>query len=114
IFSPAGRITIQSPNLGHEDIPLSPTALTSALNGQATFESARFQDGSTFRLLSVPIRENGVLVNIVQVGTSLQPIEEMLHRLVLVLLVWVPVALAAALGGGGFVAARVLGAVEAI
>src|SRR5207253_9024682 len=78
IFSPAGRITIQSPNLGHQDIPLSPTALTSALNGQATFESARFQDGSTFRLLSVPIREHGVLVNLVQVGTALQPIEEML------------------------------------
>jgi len=114
IFSPAGKITIQSPNLGHQDIPLSPMALASALNGQATFESARFQDGSTFRLLSVPIRENGVLVNIVQVGTSLQPIEEMLHRLVLVLLVSAPIALAAALGGGWFLADRALRPVEAI
>src|SRR2546426_683729 len=61
IFSPAGKITIQSPNLGRQDIPLSRTALESALNGQATFESVRFQDGSMFRLLSVPIRENGAL-----------------------------------------------------
>src|SRR2546428_9763304 len=114
IFSPAGKITIQSLNLGRQDIPLSRTALESALNGQATFESVRFQDGSMFRLLSVPIRENGALVNIVQVGTSLQPVEEMLHRLVLVLLVSVPIALAAALGGGWFLADRALRPVEAI
>jgi heavy metal sensor kinase len=114
IFSPVGKITIQSPNLGRQDIPLSPTALASALNGRATFESARFQDGSSFRLLSVPIWQNGVLVNIVQVGTSLQPIEEMLHRLVLVLLVSAPIALAASLGGGWFLADRALRPVEAI
>src|SRR5207245_5984812 len=59
-------------------------------------------------------RENGVLVNIVQVGTSLQPIEEMLRRLVLVLLVSAPIALAAALGGGWFLADRALRPVEAI
>jgi len=114
IFSPAGKITIRSPNLGHQDIPLSATALASALIGHATFESARFKDGSAFRLFSVPIRENGALVNIVQVGTSLQPVEEMLHRLVLVLLVSAPIALAAALGGGWFLADRALRPVEAI
>src|SRR2546429_4865115 len=114
IFSPAGKITIQSPNLGRQDIPLSRTALESALNGQATFESVRFQDGSMFRLLSVPIRENGALVNIVQVGTSLQPVEEMLHRLVLVLLVSVPIALAAGPGGGWVLADRARGPVRAI
>src|SRR5207245_11599135 len=62
----------------------------------------------------VPIRENGALVNIVQVGTSLQPVEEMLHRLVLVLLVSVPIALAAALGGGWFLADRALRPVQAM
>ena len=113
-FSPAGKITIQSPNLGRQDIPLSRTALESALNGRATLESARFPDGSSFRLLSVPIRENGVLANIVQVGTSLRPVEEMLHRLVLILLVSAPLALAVALGGGWFLADRALRPVEAI
>src|SRR5947208_1398212 len=114
IFSPDGKITIQSPNLRRQDIPLSQTALASALNGQATFESARFQDGSSLRLLSVPIRQNGVLVNIVQVGTSLRPVEAMLHRLVLVLLISAPIALAVALGGGWFLADRALRPVEAI
>src|SRR2546427_3031959 len=111
IFSPAGKITIQSLNLGRQDIPLSRTALESALNGQATFESVRFQDGSMFRLLSVPIRENGALVNIVQVGTSLQPVEEMRHRLVLGLRVLVPIALAAGPVGGWFLTVCALGPV---
>ena len=114
IFSPAGKVTIQSPNLSRLDIPLSRTALEAALSGRATFESARFLDGSSFRLLSVPIILNGALVNVVQVGTSLRPVEEMLHRLLLVLLVSLPVALAVALGGGWFLAGRALRPVEAI
>ena len=114
IFSPAGKVAIQSPNLGRLDIPLSRTALESALNGRATYESARFPGGLSYRLLSVPILLDGALVNIVQVGTSLRPVEEMLQRLVLVLLVSLPAALAAALGGGWFLAGRALRPVEAI
>jgi heavy metal sensor kinase len=114
IFSPAGKVTIQSPNLGRLDIPLSRTALEAALSGRATFESARFLDGSSFRLLSVPIILDGALVNIIQVGTSLRSVEEMLHRLLLVLLVSLPAALVVALGGGWFLAGRALRPVEAI
>lgn len=114
IFSPAGKVTIQSPNLGRLDIPLSRTALEAALNGRATYESARFRDGSSFRLLSAPILLDGALVNIVQVGASLRPVEEMLHRLLLVLLVSLPAALAVALGGGWFLAGRALRPVDAI
>src|SRR5437016_5456957 len=113
-FSPSGTITIQSPNLGRQDIPRSRRALELRLNGRATFESARFQDGSSIRLLSVPIQQGGALVSIVQVGTSLRPVEEMLHRLVLILLVSAPLALAVALGGGWFLADRALRPVEAI
>jgi heavy metal sensor kinase len=54
------------------------------------------------------------LVNIVQVGASLRPAEEVLHRLLLVLLVSLPIALAVALGGGWFLAGRALQPVEAI
>src|SRR5437867_3404138 len=49
-----------------------------------------------------------------RVGTSLQPVEETLHRLLIVLLVTVPVALMAALAGGWFLARRALRPVEAI
>ncbi|TRZ97527.1 MAG: HAMP domain-containing protein [Nitrospiraceae bacterium] len=114
IFSPGGKVTIQSPNLSRKGIPLSRAALEGGLSGRATFESARFRDGSSFRLLSAPIFLDGALVNIIQVGTSLRPVEEMLQRLLLVLLVSLPVALAVALGGGWFLAGRALRPVEAI
>jgi len=114
IFSPGGKVTIQSPNLSRKGIPLSRAALEGGLSGRATFESARFRDGSSFRLLSAPIFLDGALVNIIQVGTSLRPVEEMLQRLLLVLLISLPVALAVALGGGWFLAGRALRPVEAI
>jgi len=114
IFSPGGKVTIQSPNLSRKDIPLSRAAMEGGLSGRATFESVRFRDGSSFRLLSAPIFLDGALVNIIQVGTSLRPVEEMLQRLLLVLLVSLPVALAVALGGGWFLAGRALRPVEAI
>ncbi len=114
IFSPAGKVAIQSPNLGRLDIPLSRTALETALSGRAAYESARFPGGLSYRLLSVPIFLDGALVNIVQVGASLRPVEEMLQRLVLLLLVSLPAALAVALGGGWFLAGGALRPVEAI
>jgi heavy metal sensor kinase len=114
IFSPAGRITIQSPNLRRQEIPLSRTALETALSGKATLESARFKGEAPIRLYSVPIIHDGRLINIVQVGTSLGPIEETLHRLLFLMLITLPAALAAALVGGWLLAGRALRPVEDI
>jgi len=114
IFSPAGKITIQSPHIRSRDILLSRTALEAALAGKTTFESVRFPGDPPLRLVSVPVTQGGELVSIVRVGTSLQPVEETLHRLLIVLLVTVPVALMAALAGGWFLARRALRPVEAI
>ncbi len=114
IFSPAGKITIQSPHIRSRDILLSRTALEAALAGKTTFESVRFPGDPPLRLVSVPVKQGGELVSIVRVGTSLQPVEETLHRLLIVLLVTVPVALMAALAGGWFLARRALRPVEAI
>ncbi len=114
IFTPGGTITIQSPNVGRRNIPLSRTALETALAGKATFESAQFPGEPPVRLLSVPIRRDGALVNILQVGTSLAAVEDVLRRLLLVLFLTVPIAIASALWGGWFLAGRALRPVEAI
>ena len=114
IFGPTGQITIQSPNIQSRDIPLSRTALDAALAGQTTFESVRFSGEPPIRLISVPVRHGGSLVNIVRVGTSLQPLEETLHRLLIILLIAMPLALLASLGGGWFLAGRALRPVGAI
>src|SRR5881396_611746 len=81
IFSPAGKITIQSPNVRRRNIPLSRTALTAALAGRPVFESARFPKEPPVRLLSIPIRYEGTLTHILQIGTSLREVEEMRNRL---------------------------------
>ncbi|WP_447978858.1 heavy metal sensor histidine kinase [Candidatus Nitrospira bockiana] len=114
IFGPSGRITIQSPNIGSRDIPLSETALRAAFEGKTTFESARFPGEPPLRLISVPIQHGGTLVNIVQVGTSLRPEEEMLHHLLVILMIAMPVAVLLSLGGGWFLAGRALRPVGAI
>ena len=114
IFSPAGKITIQSPNIRRRDIPLSRTALGAALAGRAVLESARFPKEPPVRLLSVPIQYEGTLTHILQVGTSLREVEEMLHHLLFTLLLIGPLALAVALAGGWFLAGRALRPVEAI
>jgi heavy metal sensor kinase len=104
IFSPAGAITIQSPHIRRQDIPLSRTALEAALQGRSVFQSVRFAGESPLRLVTAPIRAGGRLIHIVQVGTSLQPVEEALRRLLLVLAVMMPVALAVSLAAGWFLA----------
>jgi len=114
IFGPTGKITIQSVNLKRTDIPLSRTALQSAFDGKTTFESARLPGMAPIRLVSVPIRHGGTLVNILQVGTSLQPTEETLHRLLLILIATIPIALLVALAGGWFLAGRSLRPVQSI
>src|SRR5207249_2444511 len=80
IFSPTGKITIQSPHIKNRDIPLSRTALETALAGNTTLESVLFRGDSPLRLISVPHIYEGTHTNIVQDGPSLQPRQQSLQR----------------------------------
>ena len=115
IFGPQGqKVTLQSADVSTHNIPLSPTARQSALQGRGTFETARFRDEIPIRLLSYPIRHGDALVNIVRVGTSLRPAHTMLSRLVFVLLIGSPLAVAVSMIGGWFLAGRALRPVDAM
>ena len=114
IFSPSGTITIRSPNIKQHEVPLSRTALETTFNGKTIFESAKYPKEPPLRLVSVPIVYRGNLLYIVQVGTSMESIEDTLRRLLLVLLVTMPIALAASLASGWFLAGRALRPVDAI
>ena len=114
IFGPAGQVTIQSANLQSREIPLSETAINASLSGLETFESVRFREGVPYRLLTVPIRHGEQLVNILRVGSSLQPTEDMLRRLLLALLIASPIAIIVSLLGGWFLAGRALRPVDSI
>ncbi|ULA65741.1 MAG: Heavy metal sensor histidine kinase [Nitrospira sp.] len=114
IFSPSGTITLRSPNIKQHDVPLSRTALETTFSGKSIFESAKYPKEPPLRLVSVPIIYRGNLLYIVQVGTSMESIDETLRRLLLVLLVTVPIALAVSLASGWFLAGRALRPVDAI
>jgi len=114
IFGPAGQVTIQSSNIQSREIPLSQSAFRASLDGESTFESVQFKKGVPLRLLSVPIRQGEQLVNILRVGTSLQPTDRMLRRLLVGLYIASPVALLVSLLGGWFLAGRALRPVHAI
>ena len=114
IFSPSGTITLRSPNIKQHEVPLSRTALETTFNGKSIFESAKHPKEPPLRLVSVPIMYRGTLLYIVQVGTSMESIEDTLRRLLLVLLVTMPIALAASLASGWFLAGRALRPVDAI
>ncbi len=114
IFGPQGQITLQSANISTRNIPLSESAMQAALKGEATSESVRLQGEISIRLLSYPIRHGETLVNILRVGTSLRPVEEMLNRLVFVLLIGSPLAVIVSMLGGWFLAGRALRPVDTI
>ncbi len=114
IFSPSGTITIRSPNVKQHDVPLSRQALEVAFSGRTIFESAKYPKEPPLRLISVPIIYQKNLLYIVQVGTSMESVDQTLNRLLLVLLVTMPIALAVSLAGGWFMAGRALRPVDAI
>lgn len=114
IFSPSGTITIRSPNIKQHELPLSRAALDASITGKTTFESARYPKEPSLRLISMPIMYRGSLLYIVQVGTSTKSVEDTLQRLLLVLIVTMPIALAVSLASGWFLAGRALRPVDAI
>ena len=114
IFSPSGTITIRSPNIRQHEVPLSRTALEATLNGQTILESAKYPHEPPLRLISVPIIHRDNLLYIVQVGTSMESIEDTLRRFLILLIVAMPIALAVSLAAGWFLAGRALRPVDAI
>lgn len=114
IFSPSGTITIRSPNIKQHEVPLSRAAMETTFNGKTIFESAKYPNEPPLRLISVPIIYRGNLLYIVQVGTSMESIEDTLRRFLVLLTVAIPIALAVSLAGGWFLAGRALRPVDAI
>jgi heavy metal sensor kinase len=114
IFSPSGTITIRSPNVKQHEMPLSRQALDVAISGRMLFEFAKYPKEPPLRLVSVPIIYRGNLLYIIQVGTSMDSVEQTLTRLMVVLLVSMPIAVAVSLAGGWFMAGRALRPVDAI
>jgi two-component system OmpR family sensor kinase len=115
ILDESGRVDSRSTNLRNvQQVPLSIQTLQAASKGRTTFETVQTMGEYPLRLVTMPIIDNGSMVGIVQVGSSLEGVEEALHQLLLILLVAVPAALLLASAGGLFLANKALRPVDEI
>jgi heavy metal sensor kinase len=114
ILDESGRIGDKSTNLRDVQIPISVKTMKAASKGIITFETIQVMGKFPLRVVTMPIMENEKMAGIVQVGSSLEGVEEALHELLLILLIAVPGALLIASAGGLFLANKALRPVDAI
>ena len=116
LFDPRGQPDPRVAPRGRAQLPLSPVALHNAAAGKETYETLKLpgHTAAPLRVLTMPVVEQGHVVQLVQVAMSLQPIETARSRFLLILFGLTPLAVAVAAGGGWFLARRALAPVDAI
>jgi heavy metal sensor kinase len=113
LLDPEGRTRARSRLRREGTLPLSPEARANAGRGRATFETVLLADGAA-RILTLPIVRGGRVVQLIQVGMSLEGSQRTLSRYRTILGVLVPLALGLAAMGGALVARRALRPVDAM
>ena len=93
--------------------PVPATALAAAQQGQSRFVTVIVPgSASPVRLYSIPYQESGQVYGVIQVGQSLEAVQDALRQLLLILIIAVPLTLAIASVGGLFLADRALSPVD--
>jgi len=99
ILDSSGNVGSHSKALEDFKLPLNKVAYENAINGKITFETISTR-GSSIRIVTMPVMRKGRVVNLVQVGTSLESVQETLRNLLFVIFIAIPLALALASVGG--------------
>ncbi len=102
----------KDPPKAPQPLPISPEALKAALHGLATFETIKGSGPYPVRVLVAPILEDGRVINVVQVGISLENMMKTLRRFDLIMAAVFPLGLLLAGGGGWLLARRALRPVD--
>ncbi len=108
IYDGSGNVGSQSRNIDASQFPLSQAAYAAALAGETTYETFYIGEVTPVRMITMPILRDGSLANLIQVGTSLEPVRETLKNLRLFLFFSVPMVLLLATFVGRFMARRAL------
>ncbi len=121
-FSPWERYFQMVDPFGHSDprqplpnsgkLPLSKEALRNASQGLATYETVEGLGKYPVRVLTVPVMQGGRMMNLIQVGMSLQTISETRLRFLLAMAALLPIGLLLAGSGGLLLARRALKPVD--
>jgi heavy metal sensor kinase len=112
LFDTQGRPDLNRPGAPAGRLPLSPKALKDALRGVSTFETIESPGPYPFRVLTMPVIDGGRVVNLVQVGISLENVFNTQRRFLLIMGAVLPFGLLLASVGGWVLARRALKPVD--
>jgi heavy metal sensor kinase len=111
LFDTRGRRDLARPGSSGK-LPLSPKALKDALRGESTFETIENTGLYPFRVLTMPVIKAGRVINLVQVGISLENVFKARRRFLLIMGAVLPFGLLLATVGGWVLARRALKPVD--
>jgi len=111
-LDPSGRLDPRWPRLRREPLHVSPKALENAAQGYATYETVPGDGPYPTRVLTFPVMVRGQMVNILQVGMSLESLYLARRHFLWTLAALLPVALVLAGTGGWLLARRALRPVD--
>ena len=108
IYDGSGNVGSRSKNISASQFPLSQGAYADALEGKNSYETFTVGGQQPIRVITMPILFEGKLINLVQVGTSLEAVQETLRNLKIFLFTAVPSVLILAALFARFMARRAL------
>ena len=114
VFNTSGGITFDS-SVGIETVPVNKDFVDRALSGQrGTRRDTAEGDDDQIRVITLPIRRDGQIVGVLEVGESEEDVSGILGTLLLIMGVTYAVTLVVAVLGGSFLAGRALSPVDRI
>jgi two-component system, OmpR family, sensor kinase len=108
IYDGSGNVGSRSNNIDASQFPLSQVAYADALKGKNSYETFVVDGKHSIRVITMPLIREKKLVNLVQVGTSLEAVQETLRNLRILLFTAVPSVLVLAALFARFMARRAL------
>jgi len=111
-LDPRGHRDTRWPQFRGEPLGVSPEALRNAARGSATFETVQGRGRYPVRLLTAPVMFSGQVVNVLQVGMSLEGLYMARRQFLWTLATLFPLALVLAATGGWLLARRALRPVD--
>lgn len=115
IMDNTGTVGQTSVSLSPHPLPISITAIKRAANKEISFDTLKVERLKyPIRMITYPIIENGEVASILQIGTSLETLQNTLHVLFLTIIFGILASLALASFGGWFMAKKSLSPVADI
>ena len=115
IIDRSGNVGDRSKNLERRKLPISKETLYNASKGLVSYDTIKFKDEKyPVRVITYPNVRFNKVTNIVQVGSSMESVEETLERFSLILFILVPCALVIISFSGWLMASWALKPVDGI